>query len=155
MKFCPAKEGLRDCLPRRRGGVRGFTLVEVAMSLGILSFALTAILGLLSVGMTSFRGSLDRTMESQLLEWSYTQARSTYAEDAFASMDEPQTFYFDADGLWLPEEGVGSANYSATLRSTKKLLPGSSQEIWGINVEIRAVLRGNQLLGSHAFWFSD
>ena len=56
---------------------RGFSLVEVVLSLGIAAFALIAIFGLLPVGLTSNRDSIDQSAASQLAVLLDEDLRST------------------------------------------------------------------------------
>lgn len=50
------------------GCVKAFTLIEVAFSLGIVSFALVSIMGLLSFGLTTCRNAISSTVESHIVQ---------------------------------------------------------------------------------------
>lgn len=56
---------------------RGFSLIEVTIALGVVSFALIALFGLLPTGLTTFRSSIDRTVASQIAQNIISQARQT------------------------------------------------------------------------------
>lgn len=70
-----------------------FTLVEMAIALGIMSFSLVAILGLVPIGLTTLRESMDVTAQAyiiqSLLNEAYLSDRSTLAAS---------TRYFDESG---------------------------------------------------------
>jgi len=132
---------------------RAFSLVEVAMALGILSFALTAIVGLAAVGMNGLRQNIDRTVEAQIMGWAARKAQ-TLREVGPEISGPVGTYGFDAAGMPLESPEDPARIYSATLVSENKSLPGSGQGLWTVNVAIRAKARGDQLLGSHALWFS-
>jgi uncharacterized protein (TIGR02598 family) len=52
----------------RSGNVRGFTLIEVAIAVGILAVSLVALLGLLPGGMTNFRKAMDTSVTAQIAQ---------------------------------------------------------------------------------------
>ncbi len=89
------------------GGKRraGFSLVEVVSSLGIVSFGLVALLGLLPVGIQVSRDSRESTAEAQI-----TQYLSNFVHQSSSSqltdLIEPHAFYFDRQGLSLPEDSA-------------------------------------------------
>jgi len=53
-------------LIRRPAKINAFTLVEVAIAVGILAVSLVALLGLLPVGMTNFRKAMDISVTAQI-----------------------------------------------------------------------------------------
>ncbi len=55
-------------LSRRRVKVRAFTLIEVAIAVGILAVSLVALLGLLPGGMTNFRKAMDTSVTAQIAQ---------------------------------------------------------------------------------------
>jgi uncharacterized protein (TIGR02598 family) len=55
----------------------GFSLIEVTIALGIVSFALIALFGLLPTGLTTFRSSIDRSVASQIAQNIISEARQT------------------------------------------------------------------------------
>ena len=54
-----------------------FTMVEVVMAMGIMSFAVVGIMGLLSMGLGTFRGSIDTTVQAQINQQIVSQAQLT------------------------------------------------------------------------------
>jgi uncharacterized protein (TIGR02598 family) len=52
----------------RRGRISGFSLVEVAIAVGILAVALVALLGLLPSGMSNFRTAMDTSVTAQIAQ---------------------------------------------------------------------------------------
>lgn len=91
----------------------GFSLVEVVSSLGIISFGLVALLGLLPVGMQVSREAQESTVESQIKQGLTNLALQT-APDQLATIVEPRTYYFDQQGIPV-EEGAATVFYRATL----------------------------------------
>ena len=67
-------------IPASQGPARlshGFSLIEVTIALGIVSFALIALFGLLPTGLTTFRSSIDRSVASQIAQNIISEARQT------------------------------------------------------------------------------
>lgn len=61
---------------KRHVKTSGFTLVEVALSLGLVGFALIAILGLIPVGQSVARASINETRAMQLAQQVFDTIRS-------------------------------------------------------------------------------
>lgn len=55
-------------LRSRSGPLAAFTLVEVAIAIGILAVALVALLGMLPVGMNNFRKAMDTSVTAQIAQ---------------------------------------------------------------------------------------
>lgn len=85
----------------------GFSLVEVAMAMAIVSFTLVSILGLLPMGLSNFRQAMNTTVESQIVQGLTSELRLT----SFQNLANGTTYY-DADGNALTSS-VG-AIYTAT-----------------------------------------
>lgn len=79
-------------------GRKAFTLVEVSLACGVISFALVSILGLIPVGLTTLRETMDQTVEGQIVQklsakillLPYSQLDTHYATT--------QNFYYDQEG---------------------------------------------------------
>src|SRR5579862_2206287 len=57
----------RKPAPGRRARA-GFTLVEVALSLGIFTFGITAVIGLLPMGLMTFRQAKDTSVGAEIAQ---------------------------------------------------------------------------------------
>lgn len=53
---------------RNHSAQRGFSLVEVTLTIGVVAFAFVALLGLLPTGLTVFREAMDTTVTSQIVQ---------------------------------------------------------------------------------------
>jgi uncharacterized protein (TIGR02598 family) len=96
--------GKVERLTPSRGTRAGFSLVETAMAVGILSFALITIIGLQPVGLTTLRSSMDSTTETQIIR----QIAGEIGQTDFARIDayEGTPLYFDADGKRVSDSAV-------------------------------------------------
>jgi uncharacterized protein (TIGR02598 family) len=110
--------------------VHGFSLVEVVMALGIISFVIVGILGLLSVGLSTAKKSTRATnlsaISSQVIS-SIRNDTNTYTSAVLTGMvSTPVRFYFNYSGspqttsnsetFYLCE--VGSETASSVLGAT-------------------------------------
>jgi uncharacterized protein (TIGR02598 family) len=60
---------------------RAFTLVETVLALGIASFALVSVMGLLPCGLQVFRNAMDLTLEGQMAQYIVGKVSQTPYED--------------------------------------------------------------------------
>jgi uncharacterized protein (TIGR02598 family) len=85
---------------RRAARPRGFSLVEVVLALGIITFAFVPLLGMLPLGLDFSRQAIDTTVAAQIAQQLTTEAQQTdfsrLPELATASVADP--FYFDDQG---------------------------------------------------------
>lgn len=92
----------------------GFSLVEVTLALGIVGFAFLALFGMLPIGLKTFEGAVDSTVESQIAQSVITTAhQSKFSE--LPSMHGQQQ-YFDEQGK--SGQNIGAANYVYRTRVT-------------------------------------
>ena len=110
--------GLRRLFPR------GFTLVEVVISLGIVAFAFIPVLGLLPFGLDVSRQAVDATVCAQIAQQLTSQAQQTDFSD-IDSLAGQSAMLFDDQGNRLAN-GDPNAIYSAAYSvSAKTKLPNA------------------------------
>ncbi len=99
----------RPCANRSRGG---FSLIEVVMAIGVVAFALVAIIGLLPAGMSVYRNAAANSAATQIFEKVLADARQTdfsvliyqgagqpnSAATSGRAFREPKLRYFDEAG---------------------------------------------------------
>ena len=90
---------------RRRSTIRAFSLIETAIALGIVAFVLVALMGMLPVGLSSFRQSIDATVCAQIIQRIVSDAEqsdfdllSKKATSTDATFFVLPTRYFDDQG---------------------------------------------------------
>jgi uncharacterized protein (TIGR02598 family) len=116
----------------------GFSLVEVAVSLALVGFALVSILGLVPMGMTNFRQAMNNTVEAQIVQSITNELQLTsfakikaggltfgpYDADGNVVVPSSQTIYTATitssavDGTMQP---VNLTNTSATIPATQSV----------------------------------
>jgi len=96
------------CGVGRVGGLRrreAFTLVEVTLAIGIVSFAFVAMFGLLPVGLSVSRQAIDTTIEAQIVQKLKTQALQTDFSQ-LETLHQADPYYFDDQGKKAEEAGA-------------------------------------------------
>lgn len=106
--------------PSRSGA---FTLVEVTMSIGLVSFALLTMIGLMPAGLRALRDSTQQSINSQILQ----QISSGLVVKSFASRTDFSGFggtnlYFDEEAQ--PLTSSSGARYKAAITVQNPCLPG-------------------------------
>jgi uncharacterized protein (TIGR02598 family) len=77
--------------------LRGFSLIEVTIALGVFAFAMIPIIGLVSSGMKSLRGSMDDGVRGEIVRKVVGEAmRVPYTN---LSSLNGTNFYFDDEGV--------------------------------------------------------
>ena len=117
----------------------GFSLVEVTMALGIISICLITLVGVIPVGITNNRSSVDegaaaniaRMIEADLRNTPATATASSFYGIVLASLT-PKTLYFSREGTLL--SGKNGAVYRADVQ-VQPAGPGG-----GNSVPVRAVI---------------
>ncbi|HSI84536.1 MAG: Verru_Chthon cassette protein B [Candidatus Methylacidiphilales bacterium] len=93
-------------LLRVRRNSAGFTLVETVLALGVVAFSMMGILGMLIVGLTSFREAVNATAESQIVQ-SVSNDILLTDYSFLMSKEYPYTRYFDEQGNEVPSGDTG------------------------------------------------
>ena len=75
--------------------LRGFSLVEVVLALAIISIVMVSLVGMLPVGLTTFRGSSTRTISVQISQRILNESRQAGFSNLSAM---PQIRYFTEEG---------------------------------------------------------
>lgn len=102
-----------------------FSLVEVTLAIGIVSFALLAILALVPVGMKSGSEAIDATHTSLIGQDAQNRVRSTVTNTTFASANDiSSAWFYDRDGGFVGTAITFNAFYRADATIHKD---------WGVN----------------------
>ena len=113
----------------------GFSLVEVTLALGVVAFGFVAIFGLIPVGLTSFRQSIDTSVGAQIAQVVLNDAAQTDFDQLIlgAKGKTNETFrkanaldtsgqtlirYFDDQAVELPPTKAAQALYHVNTRVT-------------------------------------
>lgn len=132
---------------------KGFSLVEVVMALGIISFAFISLLGMLPLGLGTFRSAMDTSLSSHILQQISSQVQATDFDDLAELADT--SFAFDDQGNKVSDSSP-STIYNVRIvlvqsgSQTQTELPGAiSANLATLSVQI-ASNPGRQTLTSDA-----
>lgn len=117
-------------LSRKQARDKAFSLVELALALGIMAFAMAGIVGLIPFGLTSFRQAMNNTVESGIIQSLTNEIfLSEFANLKSMAKSEGKVYYFDADGdsISNPAEALYTAEISFT--DLKPRAPQSSDPL--------------------------
>jgi uncharacterized protein (TIGR02598 family) len=120
---------------------RGFSLVEVTIALGITAFAVTAMLGMLPVGLGSLRQSANDMAKAQILKSIGAQLVVADSGTLFGASATPIEAWFDFEGQ--PVAQSKDPHYYVLATRTNTIFPGdanaadlpSSLRTFGIEIE--------------------
>ncbi len=90
----------------RRQARRGFSLIEITLSLGIIAFAFVALFGLLPMGLSVFRTSVDAANEMWIMQDLNTMVQVTeWPQVKKLSFEESgEIYYYDEEGRLVDSE---------------------------------------------------
>ncbi len=94
MKFLSVRKSVKASPLIQWSGGKAFSLVEVAISLGVISFVLLALLGLLSVGLDAGKSSREDTVITGLCLATLADLKAT----PYADLASNTITYFTYDG---------------------------------------------------------
>lgn len=98
----------------------GFSLIEVTIALGVVSFAVTAILALLPAGLTHLRSSMDQTVEALIVKNIAT--RSLMAD--YSNLTGNELFFTERG---QPTDNEAEARFVVTVEQSDPIFPGSAK----------------------------
>lgn len=104
---------------------RAFTLVEVALAIGVVSFALLSLLGLFPIGLISFRESMTQTACSHMMQKVAGDLALMPRDEVAAYIARPQ--YFNYDGNRVEPGADGQAVFVVKFAPQSPRYPGSAR----------------------------
>jgi len=100
----------------------GFSLVEVVLAIGIFSFCLIPLMGLIPVALKTSRDSIDRSIEVRMLQ----AVRANLVNTPYSSLAGGGLFVFDAEGGALDTNSQKEVRYHIFyINHTNTILPGA------------------------------
>jgi len=100
------------------GAARGFSLIEIAIALGILAFALIPVLGLMPIGLTTLRDTVDTTVSARIAQTVVNQAQQ--ADYNSLPVTGGTTYYFDEQGDLIPNS-TGALSTGALYKASLQI----------------------------------
>lgn len=111
---------------------RAFTLIETTLAIGIVAFAFVAILGLMPVGLTTFRKAMDASTSSRIVQQVVTDL-----QQGSNTLSQQPIRYFDDQGDRQANANAQVIYYVNTIVQSPSTLPGGqSSNLATVTVEI-------------------
>ena len=110
-------------LPRRnRSG--GFSLVEVALAIGIIAFAFVALFALIPTGLTTFRSAIDNSNETWIMQGMNSMVQTTDFKliEGLSFESSGEIYYFDEEGRFTDSATKSVPNVAQNRLYQVKLL---------------------------------
>lgn len=133
------KKSFSPTASRRSGRTRpqnAFSLVEVTLAIGVVSFALLSLLGLVPMGLMAVRESAQQVACSHIVQKLGGDLAMISRDDVAGYVQEPR--YFDYDGRPV-SSGAGDAVFVANFDAGTLRYPGSDT-LDGLNDHTRIVV---------------
>ena len=108
---------------RRRRWQTGFSLVEVTLAIGIVSFGLLTVVGVIPVGMSTLRQAMDQTVEAQIVQKLNAEMTLTPFSQLAASFDGKFLYYNEVGEELASRTG---ARYEVTPKMGDAAYPGGT-----------------------------
>jgi len=149
MSSLPASTWNCEPAPRRRHAA-GFSLVEVTLAIGIVSFAMLALLGVVPVGLSTMRQAADRTVESQIVRQIGAEALYTPFSELKTNFSGT-TLYFNDEGSALTNAAASAARYRALVALAAPAYPGSAaasdltNSLWTMHITLVTAAAGQNV----------
>jgi len=110
---------LRNPGPVNRG--KAFSLVEVAIALGLVTFAVVSVIGLLPVGLSTMRDAMTQTVSTQIVREISAELLLTPFQQINDYINQSPIF-FDVQGK---RASSADAYYKVQLSRSNSIFPGS------------------------------
>lgn len=127
MQFCQQQ---KDNL--RHSGRGAFSLVEAVIAIGIVSFAMLGVMGLIPVGLSTFRDAMSTTTQSEILSVITAEVLRTDASNLSAT-----NYYFDERGIPVDGQGDQRRVFTASVAAPTDLSPMAAAQRVVIRISSR------------------
>lgn len=78
---------------------KAFTLVELTIAIGVMGFALIAVVGVLPIGLSAHRKAVDSSVSSQIVQRVITDLQQANLNSLGLGVNQLQVRYFDDQGI--------------------------------------------------------
>jgi uncharacterized protein (TIGR02598 family) len=104
--------------------IRAFSLIEITMAIGIISFAFIALIGLIPVGLTTFHKAMDVSTNSRIVQQVVTDLQQ--GTKTLSPTTTPPALYFDNDGDRQAARTTSTLYDVNTIIQSPSSLPGGT-----------------------------
>jgi uncharacterized protein (TIGR02598 family) len=129
---------IRPKMPRRKAmSDAGFSLVEVVMAVGLISFSMLGLLGLLNVGFSSAGQAADKSVQSYIIQTLNSEIQLTPA----ANLDKMNGVarYFDNQGNEVEMEDKPVYTATTTVQQATSKVLGTNTNPLQISIRVTSI----------------
>ncbi|TLD70617.1 Verru_Chthon cassette protein B [Phragmitibacter flavus] len=118
---------------------QGFTLAETALSVGLASSVVAALVGLIPVSLNTLREAGARTAEARIAQFVAADYRMRDWQEVLnqRQSSESEDFFFDGQGMRLENDAADRIFTARVAVADAEPLPGA--ENWGSNPKLKAL----------------
>ena len=109
-----------------RNDQRGFTLVEIAIAVGILATVMVVTIGLLSPGLKASRTSASQTITGVILEDVHERLEGHELKEGDV---ESAPFYYDDQGMFIAPDATEAEKERRVYRAEAKIIKPSGENL--------------------------
>jgi uncharacterized protein (TIGR02598 family) len=109
--------------------------VETALAMGVIGFGLIGLLGLMPIGMSSYRDAVDRTAETQIFQGLNARIQQTDYSELNAAWPKNEAYSFDDRGIQVAK-GAGLYTAEVEIADPPTLLGAASKDVSTVRVVI-------------------
>ena len=106
---------------RRLAAVKGFTLVETVLALGVVSFAMVGMLGMVPIGLENSRKAMNLTVEPSIVQSVAGDLQRTEYKMLANPGAKGSTLYFDDQGVPVATADNPNRIYTVVIGAPKAL----------------------------------
>jgi len=133
---------------------RGFSLVELVMALGLVSFVLVGLLGLMPIGLNTMRDARGDSLRAEIIKSVANTAQQT--DFSLLGTLNGAKYQFDANGLLNSTNAI----YEAVLSTGSVSVPSSSSPVTlpgltSVTIAIHRLANTNSEASTHVVFIPD
>jgi uncharacterized protein (TIGR02598 family) len=133
---------------------RGFSLVEVAVALGLMSFVITGLLGLVPIGLNTIRDAKNDSTRAEIIKSVANTAQQT--DFSLLGTLNGTKYQFDNNGMLSSTDGL----YEAVLSTGPVSVPSSPSPVTlpglaSVTIAIHRITNTNSEASTHVVFIPD
>lgn len=115
----------------------GFSLVEVVLAIGVLSFAVIPMIAMIGGSLQSYRSASQELVRRQILTQIAADAQQAPASDLQAQPN--RTAYFDVEGNPVASEAHPDKIYTAVVEVLPQVNPLTSTSLFQVRIRVESL----------------
>jgi len=135
----PARRGFLRRRAGKNSGKAAFSLIEVALALGVVAVAFVPVAGLLPLGLQSYHQANDNSMQAEIFQRIVNELQQTDFGSLTSSSNPPPYRYFDYQGNEVTASEQYIYQVNTRISSTTNLPEGAQPAVNNPNLAIATI----------------